>query len=105
MTSQDVTTLRRLHAHLRRELPVEKPVHLRIASAADKAGMCNNVKDKRYLLTVWRGAVLREAIGVLLHEYAHAITLGMDDAEPHGEFFRLAEAAVFHSYLNWRRKQ
>ena len=40
------------------------------------------------------------ALGVLLHEYSHALAWGMD-VDDHGEWFEAARGKVFEAYLHW----
>lgn len=103
----DTAPLHSLAKHLRASLPIELPVRVRLIDGSRRnptLGQCT-CSGNRYSITISRHLPLRFAIGVLIHEFCHALTWGLDGDEPtddHGEMFREGRRHVFNSYMEWR---
>ena len=97
---------RRIHAiarHLRGALPHDLPVRVRLVPSPRRApqhGDCTR-SDNRYMLTITLHLPTDAAVGVLLHEWAHVISWGLDGDDDHGEMFCEARRVVFDAYLEW----
>jgi len=95
--------VRSLYDYLRSALPLDAPTMLRIAASPQKdqrQGACNWT-GQRYTIQLHNMQDTQAAIGVLVHEYAHALSWGMDADEPHGEMFKEALRVSFSSYTEW----
>ena len=100
----DIARFHSLGRHLRATLPTPLPVSIRLHPfpARERAlGDCDKV-DGRFRLRAEKGLETEQALGVLLHEYAHAMTWGLD-SEDHGEWFQEARRVCFQAYLRWLR--
>lgn len=102
MMRDEARRLRRLARWLATRLPASLPVRLQLCRKLNAYGDCSE-----------RSGVLRVRVrstepyhiceGTLLHEFAHAISWGMDDDEPHGEFFGEARRNCFDALIEYRR--
>jgi hypothetical protein len=94
---------RRLINHLRRVLPLDRPVHVRTCRVPrGRVGDCLALTD-HYRVRIERRLPAHEARATLLHEFAHAVAWPLDGGEEHGEWFRRAEDLVARCYWDWCR--
>jgi len=98
--------LRSLMRYLRQLLPFRLPVRLRLTSRISIQfwGDCD-LRGHAFHIRVSDHLTEEAAVGVLLHEAAHALSWGLDGDEDHGEFFKVARTTVFNAYLDWLRKE
>lgn len=100
MLQQQRRKLFSLARRLRRELYSKVAVRM-LPVRAD--GDCSK-QSKGFRIRIAPQLEYRQAVGTLLHEFAHVLSWGLDGDEPHGEFFKEARSKAFDVYLGWRRE-
>jgi len=86
-----------LARYLRRTCPSDRPVHVRVCRCRLVYGDCERAATA-YRIRVNDDQDVDSAVGTLLHEWAHALSYGLDGDEEHGAFFEAAERLVFEAY-------
>jgi hypothetical protein len=90
---------------LRRELPLELPLSIRLQKLPRGAvGECDRHKD-RFAIRIAKDLDTEEALGTLLHEAAHALAWGLDGVDDHGMYFCMANRTVWGIYMEWLKER
>ncbi len=95
-----------LHRSLRKRFPLSGGVALRIVQFSrrqKRQGDCLRIGES-YRIRIDADLTYDEALGVLLHEWAHVLSYGMDgEDDDHGELFWQHYPIVVRAALELRR--
>ena len=84
---------------LKQKCPADKPVRVRrVKVPKDRFGDCDQYKDY-YLIRICRKLKEKQAIDILLHEYAHAISWDKSHSDDHCNEWGKAYSKVYRLYL------
>jgi hypothetical protein len=97
-----MTELHRLANFIRKSSPTIFKVRTRSFSIKKyRQGDCAKNNDETFRITIEKTLDILLQQGVLLHEWAHTISWGLDGEDEHGEFFKAAINRAMDLWMDW----